>query len=178
MTASSRGSMLELLSADGPDPDHAEALMLYGRLVGTWRIENRYRFPDGEWRTAAGEWRFGWTLGGRVVQDVLHCPDFHGPFPGTTVRMYDVTTGLWQITWFSPKLPSYFSQTGRPDGAGGMIQEGTDAEGRLSRWTFGDVTPASFHWQGFVATPDGGWDLFQEMHATRADLPHGGHPTG
>lgn len=167
MTVSSRDSMLDLLSADGPDPEHAEALMLYGRLVGTWRVENRYRFPDGEWRTAAGEWRFGWTLGGRVVQDVLHCPDFHGPYPGTTVRMYDVTTGLWQITWFSPKLPSYFAQTGRPDGAGGMIQEGTDAEGRLSRWTFGDVTPTSFHWQGFAAAPDGGWDLFQEMRATR-----------
>ncbi|MHB6904944.1 hypothetical protein [Streptomyces sp. DB-54] len=86
---------------------------------------------------------------------------------GTTWHMYDVTTGLWQITWISPKLPSYFSQVGRPDGAGGMIQEGTDSQGRRSRWTFTDVTPTSFHWQGFSAAPDGEFELFQEMHATR-----------
>ena len=84
--------MLQLLTADGPDPEHAEALMLYGRLVGSWDISNRYRFADGVWRTAEGEWHFGWTLGGRVVQDVLHCPDFQGRFPGTTVRMYDGLT--------------------------------------------------------------------------------------
>lgn len=159
--------MLELLSADGPDPDHAEELMLYGRLVGTWTISNRYLFPDGHWRTAAGEWRFGWTLGGRVVQDVLHCPEFQGRFPGTTVRMYDVATGLWRITWISPNLPSYSSQIGRSDGAGGMIQDGTDADGGRSRWTFTDVTPDSFHWQGFRAAPDRDFELFQEMRATR-----------
>jgi hypothetical protein len=159
--------VLQLLTADGPDPEHAEALMLYGRLVGSWDISNRYRFADGMWRTAEGEWHFDWTLGGRVVQDVLHCPDFQGRFPGTTVRMYDVQTGLWQITWISPNLPSYFIQTGRPDGSGGMIQEGTDANGTRSRWTFTDVTPASFHWQGFSAAPDGEFELFQEMRATR-----------
>jgi hypothetical protein len=156
-----------MLAADGPDPEHADALMLYGRLVGGWRISNRYRFPDGEWRTAAGEWQFGWTLGGRVVQDVLRCPDFQGRFPGTTVRMYDITTGLWRITWISPQRPSYFTQVGRPDGAGGMIQEGTDDEGRRSRWTFTDVTPTSFRWHGFTAAPDGDFELFQEMSATR-----------
>ncbi|PJN40233.1 hypothetical protein CG747_14385 [Streptomyces sp. CB02959] len=86
MTVSPRDSMLELLSAAGPDPDHAEAMMLYGRLVGTWNISNRYRFGDGQWRTAAGEWRFGWALGGRVVQDVLFCPEFHDRYPGTTIR--------------------------------------------------------------------------------------------
>jgi hypothetical protein len=160
--------MLELLSADGPDPDHEEALMLYGRLVGPWRISNHYRFADGQWRTAAGEWRFGWALGGRVVQDVLHCPDFQGRFPGTTVRMYDVTTGLWKITWISPRIPSYVVQTGRPDGSGGMIQEGVEDDGTRSRWTFTDVTPASFRWQGFRAAPDGEYELFQEMQATRS----------
>ncbi|GAA4525114.1 hypothetical protein [Amycolatopsis samaneae] len=161
-------AMPGLLLADGPDPDHAEALMLYGRLVGEWTIVNRYRFPDGQWRSATGEWRFGWVLGGRAVQDVLFCPEFHDRFPGTTIRMYDVTTGLWQVTWFSPKLPSYFSQIGRPDGDGGMIQEGTDAGGGRSRWTFTDVTPTSFRWQGFSAGPDGEFELFQEMQATRA----------
>ncbi|GAA1569723.1 MULTISPECIES: hypothetical protein [Kribbella] len=112
--------MLELLKADGPDPDHAEALMLYGRLVGTWDISNSYRFPDGEWRTAAGVWRFG----------------------------------------------SYFTQIGRSDGAGGMIQEGVDDDGRRSRWTFSEVTPSSFRWQGFTAAPGGEFELFQEMRAT------------
>ncbi|EME61657.1 hypothetical protein H074_10810 [Amycolatopsis decaplanina DSM 44594] len=99
-----------------------------------------------------------------------------GAFPVDGHRRFDVRCSsaqtwlaaiLAEITWFSPKLLSSFSQVGRPDGVGGMIQEGTDSQGRRSRWTFTDVTPTSFHWQGFSAAPDGEFELFQEMRAAR-----------
>ena len=104
----------------------------------------------------------------RAVQDVLFCPEFHDRYPGTTLRCYDAPTGLWHITWMSPYSGSYVTQTGRSDGEGGMIQEGTSPEGARSRWIFTEVTPVSFRWRGYSADADGGeFELVQEMHATR-----------
>src|ERR1043166_1185365 len=34
--------MIEALHADGPDPEYADRLMLFGRLVGSWDIEGRF----------------------------------------------------------------------------------------------------------------------------------------
>jgi hypothetical protein len=160
--------MIDLLTAEGPDPAHAEAMMLYGRLVGAWEIRNRYRDGDGRWHTVTGQWCFGWVLGGRAVQDVLFCPTLHQRYPGTTIRCYDAATGLWRITWLSPYSGFYVSQTGRSDGGGGMIQEGIEPDGTRSRWIFTEVTPTSFHWQGFIATEGGDFELEQEMHALSA----------
>jgi len=39
--------MLEALQAEGPFPDHASKLMLFGRLVGSWDIEGRFFDRDG-----------------------------------------------------------------------------------------------------------------------------------
>jgi hypothetical protein len=33
--------MIELLRADGPSPEYADKLMLFGRLVGSWDIEGK-----------------------------------------------------------------------------------------------------------------------------------------
>ncbi|TMR89527.1 hypothetical protein [Nonomuraea basaltis] len=157
-------SMLEILGAGGPDPEHVEELMLYGRLVGDWSIRNRYRTADGDWRTVQERWCFGWVLGGLAVQDVLYSPDA-GP-RGTTIRCYDRTAKVWHITWQDPRHGVYVSQIGRPDGDG-MLQEGTAADGTRARWAFSDVTGTSFVWRGWIAAPGGEFEFEQEMHATR-----------
>jgi hypothetical protein len=168
MEAHYTNSMVQLLTAEGPDPAYAEALSLYGRLVGVWDIDNRYRDNDGQWHSATGHWCFGWVLGGRAVQDVLWCPELPQRYPGTTIRCYDVRTKLWHITWLSPYSGSYVTQTARSDGNGGMIQEGADPDGTRTRWVFRDVTATSFHWQGFSAAEKGEFELVQEMNATRS----------
>jgi hypothetical protein len=38
-------AMIEALKADGPLPEHAQKLMLFGRLVGSWDIEGRFSTP-------------------------------------------------------------------------------------------------------------------------------------
>ena len=43
----SASAMLEALQAEGPFPDHASKLMLFGRLVGSWDIEGRFFDRDG-----------------------------------------------------------------------------------------------------------------------------------
>src|SRR5919197_874007 len=63
-------SMLEALEADGPYPDYADELSLFGRFVGAWAIDNTYFTESGPERHEA-EWRFGWALDGRAVPGVL-----------------------------------------------------------------------------------------------------------
>ncbi|MCP2335288.1 hypothetical protein [Actinomadura rupiterrae] len=167
--------MLRMLAADGPDPAHAADLMLYGRFVGEWEIENRHPGPDGEWRTVLGRWCFGWVLGGRAIQDVLYCPGINR-YPGTTLRSYYVSSpGTWRITWNDPFSGSFVSQVGCADGPD-IVQEGRAPDGRRTRWTFTEITDTSFLWRGLVETPDPrstndaegeAFELVQEMRATR-----------
>lgn len=62
------------LHADGPNPEHAAALQLYGRFVGDWDAEITAHGPHATKHTAFGEIHFGWVLEGRAVQDVWIIP--------------------------------------------------------------------------------------------------------
>ena len=98
-------SMLQALQADGPHPDHAEELSLFGQFVGAWAVDNAYFDDEGEERYDA-EWRFGWTLDGRAVQDVLFHPPVskangtraHSESIGTTVRLFEPRTARHEGT--------------------------------------------------------------------------------
>ena len=157
-------AMLRLLAADGPDPDYAEQLDLYGRFVGSWDIANRQLDLDtGQWRENNGHWHFGWILGGRGVQDTLE----FGARPGTSVRLYDTRQDVWRVVWFPPSIGDTCRLVGKRDDEG-IFQEGTQQDGRQIRWLFRDIEPRSFRWLGYV-DPDGTgeWVLEQEMRATR-----------
>lgn len=46
---------LRKLAADGPAPEHAEKLMLYGQFVGSWDVHAREFKPDGRRTERQGE---------------------------------------------------------------------------------------------------------------------------
>jgi hypothetical protein len=142
---------------------------LYGRLVGTWDVGNRY-FDEatGAWRTGTAVWTFGWVLAGRAVQDVMWFTEDDGRrSTGSTVRLYDPADDVWHVVWFGPggKTPTL---TGRPGADGDIVQEGSRPDGRPIRWLFTEVTGTSFRWRGHISD-DGGatWRLDQEMVARR-----------
>ena len=64
------------------------------------------RAADGTSLNATGEWRFGWILGGRAIQDIWIVPaprrlPAGRPRPigyGTTVRVYDAGLKAWHVT--------------------------------------------------------------------------------
>lgn len=99
-----------LLHADGPNPEHAAALQLYGRFVGDWDAEITAHGSDGAKHTAPGEIHFGWVLEGRAVQDVWIIPrrasspafPIAGNWYGTTLRVYDPTIDAWRISCSIP----------------------------------------------------------------------------
>src|SRR4051794_31507903 len=69
-----RRAMIEVLRADGPDPERAAHLDLFGQFVGEWELDVTNFAANGASETAHGEWHFGWILQGRAVQDVWITP--------------------------------------------------------------------------------------------------------
>jgi hypothetical protein len=133
-------SMLEALEADGPHPDYADELSLFGRFVGAWAIDNTYFTQSGPERHEA-EWRFGWTLEPATAD--------------STVISFSATRGNVVVL------------RGRPDGVDIEIV-GESRRGDSLRWRFFEITDDSFHWHGFIRPRDGEeWRLEQEMFARR-----------
>ena len=155
--------MLTALAADGPDPDHEAALMLFGRFVGSWDITStRFDRDSGAQPEQRLAWHFGWALRGRAIQDVL---EGEGGI-GTTVRILDPESGTWTVSWQSTMRPEVFVLTARPVGDR-IVLEGTSRDGR-EEWSFNDIAADSFVWRSRVSSDDGRtWFTDQEMRAVR-----------
>jgi hypothetical protein len=167
--------LAKLLHANGPNPEHAAALRLYGRFVGDWDAEVTAHAPDGTRHTAPGHAHFGWVLEGRAVRDVWIIPHPTGApaFPiagnwyGTTLRVYDPSIEAWRISWFDPGRSVFRQQIGRHRGED-IVQEGTTESGGLSRWSFTEITDNSFNWLGEAKPANASdWMLVVDVRATR-----------
>jgi len=165
-------SLAAVLHGDGPLPDLAEHLSLFGRFIGTWDIEWHGRDAAGNPGVMEGELNFGWILDGRAVQDVWRVPA-HGPAPaglrpfhGTTVRFYDPSLGAWRSTWMDPLNGRVRRFIGRPAGPD-IVLDGLDDD-PAERWSFRDITPDSFRWVADEST-DGRrtWHRNDEMLVRR-----------
>ena len=164
-----------LLHADGPNPEHAAALRLYGRFVGDWDAEITAHGLDGIEHSAPGKIHFGWVLEGRAVQDVWIIPrpagspalPIAGNWYGTTLRVYDPTIDAWRISWFDPGRSVFRQQIGRPRGQD-IVQEGSTESGEPTRWSFTEITGDSFHWLGEVKPATAvSWRLVVDVRARR-----------
>lgn len=155
-------AMVEALRADGPFPDYADRLMLFGRLVGSWDIVGRFFDEHGNViREGTGEWHFGWVLEGRVIQDVIISPsrelrglDEQSRAYDTAIRAYDPKTDTWRVTVVAPIYGGTMNLTAREHGDEIWL-EGRNPEGALVRWTFSEFTEKRVLWQGFLTSDDG-----------------------
>jgi hypothetical protein len=155
-------AMIEALQADGPHPDHADRLMLFGRLVGSWDIEGRFLDEDGNVISEnTGEWHFGWVLEGRVIQDVIVSPPRTGRGPGeesraydTAIRAYDPKTNTWSVSVVAPIYGATVNLIAR-EHDDEIWLEGRSPENNLIRWTFSEFSEERVRWQGFVSKDEG-----------------------
>lgn len=155
----------------GPAPEHREALMLFGQLVGSWDFEF-VSFIPGEEGRFEGEWHFAWILQGRGVQDVWIVPKRGASSVdqyeyGSTVRIYDPAIDAWRVTWHGPLRSNFQNFIARRIGDEIVLTGGL--AGKLPmRWIFSNVQPRRFDWRVEVST-DGGdtWFVVQTIHAVR-----------
>jgi hypothetical protein len=170
-------AFLDALAAAGPSADRGNKMDLYGRFVGSWDLDVTQFAADGASRRRKGEWHFGWTLEGRAVQDVWIVPPrgdlrrgdagVNTHSYGTTLRVFDPRIDAWHIQWTDPVTQNYLQMIGRAQGRD-IVQLGTTEDGRLARWCFLQITPASFLWRG-ESSADGGasWRIVTEFTAKR-----------
>lgn len=169
--------MPEALHADGPTEALAAKLALYGRFVGSWRLDVDFHPLGGPRRSAEGEWHFDWVLDGRAVQDVWIFPARRlrdkgvPPEPwhmyGSTFRWYDPAIDAWHITWFDPTRSLELRQIGRAVGPD-IVQIGEDQNGILDRWRFVEIADRRFRWLGDRSWDKGAsWTLLMEMRAEK-----------
>jgi hypothetical protein len=167
--------MIDRLGADGPRPDLADQLDLFGRLVGAWDLEWHGRDLAGAPIVVSGELHVGWILGGAAVQDVWCVPldsDSRNmrAFHGTTIRFYDSHIAAWRSTWIDPLNGRVRRFIGRTED-GIIVLDGIDDDPK-ERWTFRDITPDGFLWRGEASTDDGRtWFIEDEMLARRRKAP-------
>ena len=157
-------SFIAALHSASPAADRADKLRLYGWLVGHWTMDATVYRDDGTRHQGQGEIHFGWVLEGRAIQDVWIFP---GVFYGTTLRVYDPGIDAWHILWSDPLRQVYTRQIGRAQGTD-IVQLGKNDTGEATRWSFRDITPASFRWTGERSRDDSKtWQLQAEFFAKR-----------
>jgi hypothetical protein len=172
----SNNPVFEAIRATGPDEALASKMQLYGRFVGSWRIDVEFSFLDGTRGHTEGEVHFDWALEGRAIQDVFIFPARKlrvglEPEPwwryGSTFRWYDPAIDAWHSTFFDPKRRVDLHLLGRPVGDE-IVNIGHDTGGLLRRWRFLDITDTSWTWLGEVSWDNGStWTFELQMKAER-----------
>lgn len=170
-------SVSEVFLSEGPDPELAGELLLFGQFVGSWDVSvTNYRTDDSA-ITVPAEWHFAWALGGRAIQDVWIAPsrearkrDGSDGEWGTTIRFYDREIEAWRSTWLGPRRQVVMPFIARRI-EDEIVLEGSFEDGVTTRWIFSDITSDSFSWRAVESTDGGGtWLLKQEMKARRKDV--------
>jgi hypothetical protein len=160
------GAMLDALRAEGPHAGLAAKLNLFGQFIGSWALQVTNYFPDGGSETVPGEWRFGWILRGRAVQDVYIARTGKHQEYGTAIRIYDPVQDAWRIAWSGPMRGRQILLTGRSRGSE-IVLEGTENAVAL-RWIFSQLHGRSFRWRALESHDDGAtWTTVQEFRAQR-----------
>jgi hypothetical protein len=83
-----------------------------------------------------------------------------------TVRTYDADSGTWNVAW-SAANGTFLLLKGRRAGEE-IVQEGREADGRIVRWIFSEISGSAFTWRSESSKDEGKtWTLDQVMKARR-----------
>lgn len=167
---SHRSAMINVLGVPAPNPSLGEEAQTFDRLVGTWDAEFTFPRPDGTISRKTGELHFGWVMDGYAVQDLwigYPAGSQKERTIGTTLRFFDTKLKQWRIVFINPQSGYVVTTRGGREGDR-IVLRGVDTDGLPIRWTFKDITPASFHWQGEKSHDRGKtWTLEEDHHMRR-----------
>jgi hypothetical protein len=130
--------------------DHAETLVLLGRLTGSWESAMLSVDQEGDAQQPSKAWVFGWTLEGRAAQDVITIsPDAEVVGPGTTVRSFNHRTGLWWLVWEDPCAGESSVLFACAEGDRVALYGPWTIGGsrRPFRWTVSEINSGPFRWE-------------------------------
>ncbi|TCC32296.1 hypothetical protein [Kribbella sindirgiensis] len=168
--AAAARTLAELMVADAPRPEYADAFRPFAPLIGSWDLDVAWYDESGATtRTTKGEWHFAWALDGRAVADIWITPsraaratDGDGEW-GLSVRIYDPELQAFRSTWMGPKAAFVMPFVAHAT-ADTITLESQTAN---TRWAFTDITAGAFHWRNEDIDADGNVILRQTFVATR-----------
>lgn len=166
-----------LHTASAPTNVHPN-LNQFGRLAGTWHIEQQLLPAKGSWQDIApAQWNFHYAIGGHAIQDHWIQPPSSQPLSpgevrqyGTNIRIYDPETDSWQITWASSDSPSFTTYDAKANEDGEMIMSGPDPDrpGVTQRITYFDIRNDQWSWKMEFSTDGENWLEVARIAATRS----------
>lgn len=147
-------------------------LGLMNPLIGVWDIEDWQLQQNGEWQKQSGAvWRFYPIQGGTSLEDqwVSKTPD-SGKTPGygTHLRVYEPLSKTWQSVWLSSRSRSLEFYSGEEKSGEVIFVSQADANGRLTRTVFDNISRDFFNWR-IEWSKDAGesWLVVYKVDATR-----------
>ena len=178
--ASSRKAMINVLGSPHPNPALGDEAETFDRLVGTWDADFSFHREDGTVYHKKGELHFGWVMDGRAIQDLWIGYPTDGQQEhsmGTTFRFFDTKLKQWRIMFINPKSNYVVTAQGGREGDR-IVLRGADTDGLPLRWTFSEITPDSFHWQGEKSHDSGKtWKIEEDHHMKRRTNSRAKHGT-
>ena len=170
LVKSTREAMINVLRSAGANPSIGEEAKTFDRLVGTWDADFTFYRADGSVFHKKGELLFGWVLDGHAVQDLWIGYPTEGQKErtiGTTIRFFDTALKQWRVIFVNPQFNYVVTAQGGREGDR-IVLHGRDTDALPIRWTFSEMKPDSFHWQG-EKSHDGGktWKVEEDHHMKR-----------
>jgi hypothetical protein len=169
-TTDPRQAMVATLAASRPNPSLGKQAQVFDRFVGTWDADFGFPHDDGRVTHKKGEILFGWVIDGYAIQDLwIGYPTDQQKERtiGTTLRFFDKAHNQWRIVFVNPQASYVVTTQGGLEGDR-IVLRGVDTDGLQIRWTFSEMKPDSFHWQG-EKSHNGGktWKLEEDHHMKR-----------
>jgi hypothetical protein len=173
---SPRGAMISVLGSAKPNPQLGDEARTFDRFVGAWDAEFGF-YRDGSLHYKKGELYFGWIMDGRAIQDLwIGYPTGSQKERtiGTTIRFFDTAIRKWRVVFVGPQSNYMVTMQGGLEGDR-IVLRGVDSDSLPIRWTFSELEPNSFHWQG-EKSHDGGksWTLEEDHRMRRRAAQEGG----
>jgi len=170
LAKSTREAMINVLRSEDANPSIGDEAKTFDRLVGTWDADFAFYRADGSVFHKKGELLFGWVMDGRAIQDLwIGYPSENQKERtiGTTIRFFDTALKQWRVVFVNPQFNYVVTAQGGREGDR-IVLHGRDTDGLPIRWTFSEMKPDSFHWQG-EKSHDGGktWKVEEDHHMKR-----------
>jgi hypothetical protein len=170
LAKSTREAMINVLRSEDANPSIGDEAKTFDRLVGTWDADFTFYRADGSVFHKKGELLFGWVMDGHAIQDLwIGYPSENQKERtiGTTIRFFDTALKQWRVVFVNPQFNYVVTAQGGREGDR-IVLHGRDTDGLPIRWTFSEMKPDSFHWQG-EKSHDGGktWKVEEDHHMKR-----------
>ena len=138
------------------NPNAPNETTQFNFMVGECDCIDSIKNPaDGQWYVFKSIWNAKFVLNGQAIQDIGWNPIFSV----SSMRMYNISKKVWEVTFFKMPQPQSGKWTGRKEGENMVMRQktsngGVDGESRL---TFYDIRSRGFKWKSEFFGDDGSY---------------------